>query len=433
VCACALSFSFSHALGHVFVGPELIKFSEQCRASLKTVAKQKIEDFQAQNAVQLISDTLTPADVINASSRSFAGRIFSEPMKPLGVGFGNDAYIAFCRHFLGLPPSVTVGGETIQDGFDYPVQKCLAAHGRHVCPYLDANANHASSKCPSAGKAVMVKHRNVIDVLANAAREAGLETKKEPDTHSLLLGEFSKTDCRRVFPSKVSSAYKAGFEALSQASDFIASAACGLSSEEKSVYMQNKIDALPILDARDAKGLRIDVSFENPNTGEVIWVDVSVAHTSSPSYVTSELKAIVARKLSSRVAELHLLPDALQGDPSPTLIRRELDKADKYSRLVLVAKKQHSEHKRTSIPKFLPFVVSDCGELAPRAYDLQEWLVDQFRLKCAKEGRRSDGCTTADLVREFRHKLKVAVQLAVAAGLGAMICAAGQPWQGLGQ
>ena len=61
-------------------------------------------------------------------------------------------------------------------------------------------------------------------------------------------------------------------------------------------------------------------------------MDVSVAHTSSPSYVTSELKAIVARKLSSRVAELHLLPDALQGDPSPTLIRRELDKADKYSR-----------------------------------------------------------------------------------------------------
>jgi len=99
---------------------------------------------------------------------------------------------------------------------------------------------------------------------------------------------------------------------------------------------------------------------------------------------------------------------------------------------MLVAKKQHSEGKRISIPKFHPFVVSDCGELAPRAYDLQEWLVEQYRLKCAKAGPRADGCTAPDLVREFRHKLKVAVQVAVAAGLGSMICAAGQPWQGLG-
>jgi endogenous inhibitor of DNA gyrase (YacG/DUF329 family) len=409
--------------------PNTIKLT---KIALKMVAKQKIELFQAKTAVQMVSDALTAADIINASSRSFAGRIFSEPIKSFGVGFGNDAYVAFCRHFLGLPPPVTIGGETLQDGFDYPVQKCLSTHGKHVCPFLDANANHASSKCPSTGKAVMIKHRNIMDVLANAGREAGLETKTEPDTHSLLLGEFSKADCRRVFPSKVSAAYRLGFQALSQASEFIASAECGLSVEEKAVYMQNKIDALPILDNRDAKGLRIDINFVNPTTGETIWVDVSAVHTSCPTYATAELKAIATRKLSTRVAELHLLPDALQGDPSPTLVKRELEKSEKYSRLVLVAKKQHSEHKRTSTPKFYPFVVSDCGELAPKAYDLQEWLVEQYRIKCANAGRRADGCTTADLVRQYRHKLKVAVQVAVAAGLGAMICAAGQPWHGLG-
>lgn len=163
-----------------------------------------------------------------------------------------------------------------------------------------------------------------------------------------------------------------------------------------------------------------------------MWVDVGAVHTSSPSYSTVELKAIAARRLSTRVAELHLLPDALQGDPSPTLVKRETEKIEKYSRLVLVAKKQVAEHKRNSLPKFTPFIVSDCGELSPMAYDLQEWLVEQYRRKCAKESPRADGCTAAELVYQFRHKLKVGVQLAIAAGLGAMIQAAGQPWRGLG-
>jgi hypothetical protein len=271
-----------------------------------------------------------------------------------------------------------------------------------------------------------------MKVLANAAREAGLETRTEPDTHSLLLGEFSKADCRRVFPAQMTTAYKAGFQNLSQAADFIASASCNLSVEEKAAYIQTKIDALPILAAGDTKGLRIDICMVNPQTEECFWVDVGAVHTSSPSYATAELKAISARKLSTHVAALHMLPDALQGDPSPTLVKRELEKIDKYSRLVLVAKKQVSEGKRNTLPKFTPFIFSDCGELAPMAYDLQEWIVEQYRRKCASGGHRADGCTVPDLVREFRHKLKVNLQIAVAAGLGAMIQAAGQPWGSLG-
>ena len=53
--------------------------------------------------------------------------------------------------------------------------------------------------------------------------------------------------------------------------------------EGKSAYMQNKIDALPILAAGDTKGLRIDISIVNPVTNDTLWVDVSAVHTSSPS------------------------------------------------------------------------------------------------------------------------------------------------------
>ena len=96
------------------------------------------------------------------------------------------------------------------------------------------------------------------------------------------------------------------------------------------------------------------------------------------------------------------------------------------------AKQQHADGKRASKPTFSPFIVSDFGEMAPAATDLQEWIVEQYRIKLKKQGRRADGCSSSDLVRQFRHKFKVGVQLAIASGLGAMIQAAGQPWGGLG-
>ena len=61
-----------------------------------------------------------------------------------------------------------------------------------------------------------------------------------------------------------------------------------------------------------------------------------------------------------------------------------------------------------------------------------EWLVDQYKKKCVKQGSRADGCSTNELVRQFKHRLKIGIQLAIAAGLGAMIQAAGQPWAGIG-
>ena len=88
--------------------------------------------------------------------------------------------------------------------------------------------------------------------------------------------------------------------------------------------------------------------------------------------------------------------------------------------------------KRLTLPSFIPFVVSDLGELAPDAANLQEWIVEQYRHKCSKLAPHADGCSTSELVRKFRHRFKIGIQMAMAAGLGAMIQAAGQPWGGLG-
>jgi hypothetical protein len=139
------------------------------------------------------------------------------------------------------------------------------------------------------------KHRGLMRVINNAAKVAGLQTRYEPDTHSLLLGEFSKADCRRVFP-KAMSKYKAGFEKVSQAADFIASVNCTLSPVEKQNLIQSQIDLLP-LHQGEYVGLRVDLCIENPDTGETKWVDTTVVHTTSASYENKELKAIAKKNL----------------------------------------------------------------------------------------------------------------------------------------
>ena len=103
-------------------------------------------------------------------------------------------------------------------------------------------------------------------------------TRCEPDTHSVLLGEFSKADCRRVFPKVASKAYKRHFKSLLDAIDFISSSDCPLSDADKQIHLQNKLDLLPALDAKDTTGLRLDALFENPITGNQAHRCVSRAY-----------------------------------------------------------------------------------------------------------------------------------------------------------
>ena len=51
------------------------------------------------------------------------------------------------------------------------------------------------------------------------------------------------------------------------------------------------------------------------------------------------------------------------------------------------------------------------------------------KIKCESEGRRSDGCSVASLVRDFRNELHTNVQMAIAAGCGEMLRRVGHFWE----
>ena len=80
----------------------------------------------------------------------------------------------------------------------------------------------------------MKKHNFLTRVLARAGKEAGLVVRVEPDTYSLLLGEFSKSECKRVFPKYVSAKYREKFDAVIAVTELVASPTCVLSEEARS-------------------------------------------------------------------------------------------------------------------------------------------------------------------------------------------------------
>jgi hypothetical protein len=415
-------------LSGTLYGPDIPLKAGTSRLIMRNVGKSKVDLFQKITGPDRFSTSLNISDIIAASSISEATRIFSEPFHSAKLPFNisHQEYIAWTRFFLGLPPPITIGGAEEVVTLDYKAQRCQSDHGVHVPPYLDANADHASSNCPSTYLARNKKHALFVRVLVKAAQDAGLKTRCEPDSHTLLLGEFSKPDCRRLFPRRPSKQYKVAFEKMVRVSAEVNAPECKLSMEEKSNLLRKALDEVPPLPSTDTTGLRIDIAIENPATGETKWVDVTGVHTTSTSYQDAELPAVLSRRDAVVKARRARTKEPLALDPSPTILQREKSKMEKYSRLMLLARKQTEEGKRRIMPTFHPVVCSDFGELGPAAIQLQEWIVGAYRRRIANDPR-TNGISDEQMTKDFRNGIKTGMQFAVAAGLGAMILAAGRP------
>jgi len=119
-----------------------------------------------------------------------------------------------------------------------------------------------------------------VRVLEQAAKKAGLAVRVEPGAYELLLGDLSKTECRRIFPKKASADYTKKFQAVIDALELAASPACAMTEEQKGIHLQSLINELPRVAEDDRTGLRIDLAIEHKLTGEARWM--SLPHTPAP-------------------------------------------------------------------------------------------------------------------------------------------------------
>ena len=155
-------------------------------------------------------------------------------------------------------------------------------------------------------------------------------------------------------------------------------------------------------------------------------MDVSAVNPASFTYVKQEINHITNRDSVKEMLAGHSAP-LIRPTPSPALRRREAFKRDKYANLVTIANRQHAQGKRPQKPLFTTFAITTTGELGDQANSLLDWIVQQYRSKCARGGPRSDGLTTKELVHSFRKRLHLTVQMEMASGTGLTINQAGLP------
>ena len=120
--------------------------------------------------------------------------------------------------------------------------------------------------------------------------------------------------------------------------------------------------------------------------------------------------------------------DVTQNSISPAVSLAHKGKLQRYSALMKLASHQHRLGKRSTMPLLTPFVVSDVWEMNEEDIALQQRITAAYKRKLIHEGPRPDGQTINHLTSLFRAKLRVALQMSIVKGLGAMLRSGGHPF-----
>jgi hypothetical protein len=169
---------------------------------------------------------------------------------------------------------------------------------------------------------------------------------------------------------------------------------------------------------RGGHSVRPDGTILHPASQETVWFDAAGTHTTCKTHLDTEYKHTRARRAAGR--------DGARMT-SARLLEEHRIKLDRYALLAAIAERQFLDGMRPVAPLVLPVVVTTHGEFCPGAIELQEWLVEKYRLRLLLEGDREDGEIPEHLTACFRRDLRASLLLAMIRGTSASLNAAGLP------
>jgi hypothetical protein len=217
-------------------------------------------------------------------------------------------------------------------------------------------------------------------VVSHYAAKAGCLASRvrEASTSELLENEFTPEECSKMFPLEASAALAEGAR---QVLVDLRSAAT-LPADQREAKLAELDERLQDLrnSVVDGHGLRLDGTIQDPTSGELVWFDISVVHTTSRSYLKHEAKFSRERRAANEKGAAW---------KSAALMEAHQEKLNRYALLAAMVERQVLGGPRTA-PLILPAVVSTHGEFCPGAVQLQEWLVEQYRARLRLEGERDD-------------------------------------------
>jgi hypothetical protein len=367
----------------------------------------------AARTLRLDDDALGDSDLVHADARARpAAYILQAKLSNPFFRFSPADFIAwFCFQFR-IPQPAHLGNADAAG-----VEQCLGSCRQRD---VDLHGNHAHRPCKVCLRGRGHRHRYLKNVVSHYATKAGCIASwvREDSTSELLLRQFTPMQCSTMFPLKAPAALADG--ARQMLTDLRAVVKLPIDQHEaKLVELDEQLEALRG-SVVDGHGLRLDGTILHPASGEQVWFDVSVVHTTCKAHLKGEVNFSRERRVAGGEGA---------GQKSKALMEAYQCKLDRYSLLAAMVQRQILDGLRTAAPLILPVVVSTHGEFCPGTVQLQEWLVQQYRARLRLEGEREDGEKEDDLITSFRCELRAALLVATAKGTAKMLTVAGRPFR----
>ena len=238
----------------------------------------------------------------------------------------------------------------------------------------------------------------------------------EETAPDLLLDEFTAEECSVMFYTNPTAEFAQRTHELLEALKAVNS----LPQDERPARLAELRGSLrELMDSvKGGHSVRPDGTILHPASQETVWFDTAGTHTTCKSHLVTEHKHTLSRRAAGRDGARMA---------SARLLEEHRIKLDRYALLAAIAQRQLLDGMRPVAPLVLPVVVSTHGEFCPGAVELQEWLVEKYRLRLLLEGPRDDGEALEDLTACFRRELRASLLIAMIRGTSASLNAAGLP------
>ena len=124
-------------------------------------------------------------------------RILTAPLSSTHHVMSPPRFIAWTRWNLMWPQQ-----RRLDNGVPHGPDLCMANHSKGPKRELDHSGDHHNSGCPSAALGLNWRHSALKFALRRFGQEAGLQVDMDPQTHDLLLRQFTAPECRVLFPKR---------------------------------------------------------------------------------------------------------------------------------------------------------------------------------------------------------------------------------------
>ena len=170
--------------------------------------------------------------------------------------------------------------------------------------------------------------------------------------------------------------------------------------------------------------MRIDVYIKGID-GHELFIDVTGLCITAKSNRKGELAHATKADVSRMTAIQNRHPDPMARSERPVFAKRAQEKLLRYAPLVDIASLQVEQGLRRAAPVFRTVGFSRCGSLSKGAFQVVDWIANQYAKADALYNDRFDSRSTHEVRAEFRSDMLDRLACKIASGTANIMRAAG--------